>query len=151
MPLLISTDQEQGVVTRIGPPATQFAGSMALGAGRSTGDARQAAAITGQELKAMGVNTDFAPDADVNVNPLNPVIGTRSFSSDPTLVASMVGAQVRGYQKDAGIIATPKHFPGHGDTATDSHTGIPVITHTKAQWEQIDAPPTRRRSRPAPT
>ncbi len=141
VPLLISTDQEQGVVTRIGPPATQFPGSMALGAGRSTGDARQAAAITGQELKAMGVNTDFAPDADVNVNPLNPVIGTRSFSSDPTLVASMVGAQVRGYQKDAGIIATPKHFPGHGDTATDSHTGIPVITHTKAQWEQIDAPP----------
>jgi len=141
VPLLISTDQEQGVVTRIGPPATQFPGSMALGAGRSTGDARQAAAITGQELKAMGVNTDFAPDADVNVNPLNPVIGTRSFSSDPTLVASMVGAQVRGYQKDAGIIATPKHFPGHGDTATDSHTGIPVITHTKAQWEQTDAPP----------
>lgn len=141
IPLLISTDQEQGVVTRIGPPATQFPGSMALGAGRSTDDARTAAAITGQELKAMGVNTDFAPDADVNVNALNPVIGTRSFSSDPALVASMVAAQVRGYQKDGGITATPKHFPGHGDTATDSHTGIPIITHTKAQWEQIDAPP----------
>lgn len=141
VPLMIATDQEQGVVTRIGPPATQFPGSMALGAGRSTADARTAAAITGQELKAMGVNTNFAPDADVNVNPLNPVIGTRSFSSDPTLVSSMVAAQVNGYQKDAGIIATPKHFPGHGDTATDSHTGIPIITHTKAQWQQIDAPP----------
>ncbi len=141
VPLFIATDQEQGVVTRVGPPATQFPGSMALGAGRSTTDARTAAAITGQELKAMGINTNFAPDADVNVNALNPVIGTRSFSSDPTLVSSMVAAQVNGYQKDAGIIATPKHFPGHGDTATDSHTGIPLITHTKAQWQQIDAPP----------
>jgi beta-N-acetylhexosaminidase len=141
VPLMIATDQEQGVVTRIGPPATQFPGSMALGAGRSVADARTAAAITGQELKAMGINTDFAPDADVNVNALNPVIGTRSFSSDPTLVSSMVAAQVKGYQKDAGINATPKHFPGHGDTATDSHTGIPIITHSKAQWEQIDAPP----------
>jgi len=141
VPLMIATDQEQGVVTRIGPPATQFPGSMALGAGRSVADARTAAAITGQELKAMGINTNFAPDADVNVNALNPVIGTRSFSSDPTLVAAMVTAQVNGYQKDAGINATPKHFPGHGDTATDSHTGIPIITHSKAQWEQIDAPP----------
>jgi len=141
VPLMIATDQEQGVVTRIGPPATQFPGSMALGAGRSVDDARTAAAITGQELKAMGINTNFAPDADVNVNALNPVIGTRSFSSDPTLVSSMVAAQVKGYQKDAGINATAKHFPGHGDTATDSHTGIPNITHSKAQWEQIDAPP----------
>jgi len=141
VPLFIATDQEQGVVTRVGPPATQFPGSMALGAGRSTADARTAAAITGQELKAIGINTNFAPDADVNVNALNPVIGTRSFSSDPTLVSSMVAAQVNGYQKDGKIIATPKHFPGHGDTATDSHTGIPVITHTKAQWQQIDAPP----------
>ena len=141
VPLFIATDQEQGVVTRVGPPATQFPGSMALGAGRSVADARTAADITGQELKAMGINTDFAPDADVNVNALNPVIGTRSFSSDPTLVSSMVTAQVEGYQKDAGVIATAKHFPGHGDTATDSHTGIPIITHTKAQWQQIDAPP----------
>ena len=141
VPLFIAVDQEQGVVTRIGPPATQFPGSMALGAGRSTTDARTAAAITGQELKAMGINIDYAPDADVNVNALNPVIGTRSFSSDPALVSSMVTAQVNGYQKDGGIIATAKHFPGHGDTATDSHTGIPNITHTKAQWQQIDAPP----------
>ena len=141
IPLFIAVDQEQGVVTRIGPPATQFPGSMALGAGRSTMDARTAASITGQELKAMGINIDYAPDSDVNINALNPVIGTRSFSSDPTLVSSMVTAQVTGYQKDAGIIATAKHFPGHGDTATDSHTGIPNITHTTAQWQQIDAPP----------
>ncbi|GAB3439737.1 glycoside hydrolase family 3 protein [Phycicoccus ginsengisoli] len=141
IPLQIATDQEQGVVTRIGPPATQFPGSMALGAGRSADDARTAAAITGQELRAMGVNTDFAPDADVNVNPLNPVIGTRSFSSRPDLAAQMVGAQVDGYQKDGNVSATAKHFPGHGDTATDSHVAFPVITHTRGQWEQIDAPP----------
>jgi len=141
IPLLIGTDQEQGVVTRIGPPATQFPGSMALGAGRSADDARTAAAITGQELKAMGITTDYAPDADVNVNPLNPVIGTRSFSSHTDLVAQMVTAQVKGYQEDGRISATAKHFPGHGDTATDSHTGLPVITHTRQQWETVDAPP----------
>ncbi|GAA4711863.1 glycoside hydrolase family 3 protein [Pedococcus ginsenosidimutans] len=141
VPLQVATDQEQGVVTRIGPPATQFPGSMALGAGRSTDDARTAARITGEELKAMGVNTDFAPDSDVNVNALNPVIGTRSFSSDPGLAADMVGAQVRGYQDDAGISSSAKHFPGHGDTATDSHVAFPIITHTRQQWEQVDAPP----------
>lgn len=143
VPLQIATDQEQGVVTRIGPPATQFPGSMALGAGRSTADARTAAAITGEELRAMGVNTNFAPDADVNVNPLNPVIGTRSFSSKPELVSDMVAAQVAGYQVDGKVAASAKHFPGHGDTATDSHTAFPVITHTKEQWEQLDAPPFR--------
>jgi beta-N-acetylhexosaminidase len=141
IPLQVATDQEQGVVTRIGPPATQFPGSMALGASRSADDARSAAAITGAELKAMGVNTDFAPDADVNVNPLNPVIGTRSFSSNPGLVADMVAAQVAGYQQDGGVAATAKHFPGHGDTATDSHVAFPVITHSREQWEQVDAPP----------
>lgn len=95
VPLTISVDQEQGPVTRIGPPATQFPGSMALGAGRSNDDAREAAAITGRELRAMGISMDFAPVCDVNVNPLNPVIGTRSFSSDPTLASTMAAAQVR--------------------------------------------------------
>ena len=143
VPLQIATDQEQGVVTRIGPPATQFPGSMALGAGRSTEDARTAAAITGEELRAMGINTNFAPDADVNVNPLNPVIGTRSFSSRPELAADMVAAQVAGYQEDGKVAASAKHFPGHGDTAADSHVAFPVITHSREQWEQLDAPPFR--------
>ena len=143
VPLTIGIDQEQGVVTRIGPPATQFPGSMALGAGRSTDDARTAAAITGKELRAMGVTTNFAPVADTNVNPLNPVIGTRSFSSSPQLAAEMVAAQVRGYQEDAAVAASAKHFPGHGDTATDSHVAFPVITHTREEWEQLDAPPFR--------
>ena len=141
VPLQIATDQEQGVVTRIGPPATQFPGSMALGAGRSAPDARTAAAITGMELLAMGVNTNFAPDCDVNVNPLNPVIGTRSFSSRPELAAQLAAAQVAGYQRDGGVASSAKHFPGHGDTATDSHVAFPIITHTREQWEAIDAPP----------
>ncbi|MBW8730393.1 MAG: glycoside hydrolase family 3 C-terminal domain-containing protein [Terrabacter sp.] len=141
IPLQIATDQEQGVVTRIGPPATQFPGSMALGAGRSAADARTAAAITGRELLAMGVNTNFAPDCDVNVNPLNPVIGTRSFSSRAALAAELDAAQVAGYQRDGGVASSAKHFPGLGDTATDSHVAFPIITHTREQWESIDAPP----------
>ncbi|MBC9820994.1 glycoside hydrolase family 3 protein [Terrabacter sp. MAHUQ-38] len=141
VPLQVAIDQEQGVVTRIGPPATQFPGSMALGAGDSAPDARTAAAITGRELLAMGVNTNFAPVCDVNVNALNPVIGTRSFSSHPDLAAELAAAQVAGYQRDGGVSSSAKHFPGHGDTATDSHVAFPVITHTREQWESIDAPP----------
>lgn len=141
LPLLVSTDQEHGIVTRIGPPATQFPGNMALGAGRSAADARTAAAIAGRELAAMGIHQNNAPDVDVNVNPDNPVIGVRAFSSDPTLVSEMGAATIHGYQDDARVIATAKHFPGHGDTATDSHTGLPVITHTLSEWETIDKPP----------
>nr|WP_235877092.1 glycoside hydrolase family 3 protein [Saccharopolyspora terrae] len=145
VPLLISTDQEQGQVTRITEPVTQLPGNMALGAGRSPQDAERAAAITGQELRAMGLNMNFAPSGDVNVNPANPVIGVRSFSSDPTLAAQFTAAQVRGYE-DAqaageGVSASVKHFPGHGDTNTDSHTALPVIEHDRQQWEQLDAPP----------
>ncbi len=141
IPLLVSTDQEHGVVTRVGPPATPLPGAMALGAGRSAADAREAGAITGEELAAVGINTNFSPVADVNVNPLNPVIGVRSFSSDPGLVATMVAAQVAGMQQDAGIVSTAKHFPGHGDTAVDSHVAFPVIDHTREEWETVDAPP----------
>ncbi|WP_427888831.1 glycoside hydrolase family 3 N-terminal domain-containing protein [Kribbella sp. GL6] len=141
VPLQIGTDQEYGSVVRVGPPATQFPGGMALGATRSPAFARSAGAIAGRELKALGITTDFAPDADVNVNPLNPVIGVRSVSSDPALVAQLVSAQVKGYQRDGGIVSTAKHFPGHGDTATDSHTGIPVIDHTREEWTRIDMPP----------
>lgn len=143
VPLLVAIDQEQGIVTRVGPPVTQFPGNMALGAGRSTDDTRTAARITGEELRAMGINQNFAPDADVNVNPANPVIGVRSFSSNPQLASDLTAAAVRGYQDDAAIASTAKHFPGHGDTAVDSHYGIPMITHTREQWEQLDAPPFR--------
>jgi beta-N-acetylhexosaminidase len=142
IPLLISTDQEHGVVTRVGPPATQLPGSMALGAGRSASHVYDADRISARELKAMGINQDFAPLADVNVNPQNPVIGVRSYGSDPSLVGDLVSASVDGYQS-ADVVATAKHFPGHGDTTIDSHFGVPTITHTRAEWERIDAPPFR--------
>ena len=143
IPLLISTDQEQGQVTRIKEPATQLPGNMALGAGRSAEDSERSAAITGQELRAMGLAQNFAPSGDVNVNPANPVIGVRSFSSDPKLAAEFTAAQVRGYQQDANVAAAVKHFPGHGDTNQDSHEALPVIEHDREQWEQLDAPPFR--------
>ncbi|WP_228991307.1 glycoside hydrolase family 3 protein [Streptomyces sp. DH8] len=142
IPLLVSTDQEHGIVCRVGEPATLLPGAMALGAGGSRSDTRRAAWIAGAELAALGINQNYAPDADVNVNPANPVIGVRSFGSDPDAVADLVAAQVKGYQ-GAGVAATAKHFPGHGDTSTDSHTGLPVINHTRAQWEELDAPPFR--------
>ncbi|MEV6317101.1 glycoside hydrolase family 3 N-terminal domain-containing protein [Streptomyces sp. NPDC051776] len=140
VPLLISTDQEHGIVARVGAPATLLPGAMALGAHASRADARNAARIAGTELAALGIKQDYAPVADVNVNPANPVIGVRSFGADPKAVASLVTAQVQGYQS-AGVAATAKHFPGHGDTATDSHYGLPLITHTAQQWEELDAPP----------
>ncbi|MFI2317751.1 beta-N-acetylhexosaminidase [Streptomyces sp. CB00072] len=142
LPLLVSTDQEHGIVCRVGEPATLLPGAMALGAGGSRSDTRRAAWIAGAELAALGVNQNYAPDADVNVNPANPVIGVRSFGSDPASVAALVAEQVKGYQ-GAGVASTAKHFPGHGDTSTDSHTGLPVINHTRAQWEELDAPPFR--------
>ncbi|GHB22730.1 beta-N-acetylhexosaminidase [Streptomyces viridiviolaceus] len=142
LPVLISTDQEHGIVARVGKPATLFPGAMAIGAGGSRSDARTLGRIAGAELHAMGIRQDYSPVADVNVNPANPVIGVRSFGADPEAVARLVAAEVTGYQ-GSGVAACAKHFPGHGDTATDSHTGFPVITHSRAQWEELDAPPFR--------
>ncbi|WP_128378771.1 glycoside hydrolase family 3 protein [Streptomyces cavernae] len=142
LPLLIATDQEHGIVCRVGKPATLFPGAMALGAGGLRTDAREAGRIAAAELRALGINQNYAPDADVNVNPANPVIGVRSFGADPQAVARMVAAQVKGYQ-GARVAATAKHFPGHGDTETDSHYGFPVIEHTEEQWATLDAPPFR--------
>ncbi|MFI9104388.1 glycoside hydrolase family 3 protein [Streptomyces fildesensis] len=142
IPLLISTDQEQGAVARIGCPATLFPGGMALGADGDPHDARAAAHVVGTELGAMGVNQNFSPVSDVNIDPANPVIGVRSFGADPQAVAALAAAQVKGYQ-GAGIASTAKHFPGHGDTGTDSHFDLPVITHSLDEWRRIDAPPFR--------
>ncbi|MDG9721281.1 MULTISPECIES: glycoside hydrolase family 3 protein [unclassified Streptomyces] len=140
VPSLISIDQEHGANVRIGSGATQLPGAMALGAGRSLSDARAAGRISGTELAALGIHQNFAPVADVNVNPANPIINVRSFGADARAVGRMVAAQVTGYQQ-AGVVACAKHFPGHGDTAQDSHTGLPVITHTREEWDRIDAPP----------
>ncbi|MEV6104337.1 glycoside hydrolase family 3 N-terminal domain-containing protein [Streptomyces sp. NPDC051940] len=142
VPLLISTDQEHGRVVRIGAPATLFPGAMALGAGGLADDAYLTGRVSGAELRAMGIRQNYSPVADVNVDPANPVIGVRSFGADPQAVAPLVAAEVRGYQK-AGIAATAKHFPGHGDTSQDSHQSFPHITHTREEWLRIDAPPFR--------
>jgi len=143
IPLLISTDQEGGaVVFRLVAPATAMPGNMALGATRSAEDAFRSAGVIGTELAAVGINQNFAPVADVNINPNNPVIGVRSIGEDPALVSELVAAQVDGYHA-AGVSATAKHFPGHGDTDIDSHFGLPEITHTREQVEQIDLPPFR--------
>lgn len=147
LPLVVAIDQEGGNVTRVEAPATEYPGSMAIGAGRNAADARTLASINGHELRAMGVNQNFAPVADVNSNPLNPVIGARSFSADPVLASEMVTAEVRGYQESGRSIATvsssAKHFPGHGDAATDSHTGLPIINRSAEEWEKVDLPPFR--------
>ncbi|MFG2356013.1 glycoside hydrolase family 3 protein [Streptomyces sp. NPDC048521] len=142
LPVLIATDQEHGAVCRVGKPATLFPGAMAIGAGGSRSDARTLGRISGAELRAMGINQDYSPDADVNVNPANPVIGVRSFGADPEAVATLVAAEVKGYQASR-VAATAKHFPGHGDTAVDSHYGFPVITHSRELWETLDAVPFR--------
>ncbi|BAC73014.1 beta-N-acetylhexosaminidase [Streptomyces avermitilis] len=142
LPVLIATDQEHGIVARVGKPATLFPGAMAIGAGGSRSDARTLGRIGGAELRALGILQDYSPDADVNVNPANPVIGVRSFGADPDAVAGLVAAEVKGYQQ-SGVAATAKHFPGHGDTAVDSHFGFPVITHSRELWGELDAVPFR--------
>ncbi|WP_406167875.1 glycoside hydrolase family 3 protein [Streptomyces canus] len=142
LPVLVSTDQEHGIVCRVGEPATLFPGAMGIGAGGARKDARTLGRIAGQELRAIGIRQNYSPVADVNVNPANPVIGVRSFGSEADAVAGLVAAEVAGYQ-GAGVAATAKHFPGHGDTAVDSHYGFPVITHSRELWEKLDAVPFR--------
>jgi len=123
---LITIDQEGGMVTRLSPDCTNVPSAMALSA---TGDeqlARQAGVITATELRALGVNVDFAPSLDVNSNPDNPVIGVRSFSDDPKQVTRFGLAIIEGLQ-EGGVMAVGKHFPGHGDTHLDSHVALPVV------------------------
>jgi beta-N-acetylhexosaminidase len=139
-PLFICTDQEGGTVLRIVNGITVFPGNMALGATRSTAMAYQAGKITGEELYRLGINMNLAPCLDVNNNPLNPVIGLRSFGADPKLVADLGSAFALGLQ-DANVIATGKHFPGHGDTATDSHHLLPIISHARKRLNEVELLP----------
>jgi len=138
-PLVIAADQEGGQLMAIGQ-ATPFPGNMALGAARSEKLAWRVGRAIGCELAATGVNVDFAPVCDVNNNPKNPVVGTRSFGEDPKLVGTLAAAMVRGLQA-AGVAATAKHFPGHGDTATDSHHGLAVLPHDMRRARRIELPP----------
>ncbi|MBV9615536.1 MAG: beta-N-acetylhexosaminidase [Ktedonobacteraceae bacterium] len=139
-PLLIAIDQENGIVQRMGEAVTLFPGNMALGAIGSERIAFEVALATGRELKASGINMNLAPVVDVNNNPANPVIGVRSFGEDASLVARLGSAMVRGYQ-DAGVIACLKHFPGHGDTAVDSHLALPTIPYSLERLDAVELVP----------
>ncbi len=138
-PLLICVDQEGGTLQALAG-LTPFPGNMALGATNSPDLARQVGLALGRELAAVGVNVNYAPVCDVQNNPQNPVVGVRSFGGDPALVARLGAALIEGLQA-AGVAATAKHFPGHGDTATDSHYGTPVLPHDAARLRQMELPP----------
>jgi len=144
LPLAISIDQEGGIVVRMSEGAgyTHMPGNMALGAADDEDLTYRAARAMGAEMRAVGVNWDLAPVLDVNNNPLNPVIGVRSFGSSPEAVARQGAAAIRGFQA-AGVAACGKHFPGHGDTAVDSHLALPVIPHDRTRLEQVEFAPFR--------
>jgi beta-N-acetylhexosaminidase len=141
VPLLVSADLEAGVGMRFAD-TTYWPWAMAVGA---TGDpelARREGEIVAEEASAIGLNQIYAPVADVNVNPDNPVINVRSFGEDPGDVARFVAAFVRGVES-RGVLATVKHFPGHGDTRTDSHRSLPVLSVTEERLEKVELVPFR--------
>ena len=143
LPLLIGTDQEGGIVSRLAGVTTVFPGQMAAGATRDPALIRAQDQATGAAMRALGINLDYAPVADVNTDPANPVIGIRSFGARPGLVSTMTAAAVDGFHK-AGEAAVAKHFPGHGNTAP---TATPACRSSTTPCASGGGS-TRRRSRP---
>ena len=141
LPLLIAADLESGPGMRF-RGGTAFSGNMALGATGSPADAYAVGRIIAREARAVGIQMDFAPVVDVNNNPANPIINTRSFGEDPAAVGRM-GAAFIGGLRDNGVLATAKHFPGHGDTGTDSHIAVPVIFSGLARLDSVELVPFR--------
>src|SRR6266699_4600090 len=141
LPLLISADLEWGAAMRV-IGATAFPMIMAAGATGDERDAYTIGRIAATEGRAVGIHVNFAPDADVNNNPLNPIINIRSFGEDPHAVARLVRAYVHGLQEH-GMLATLKHFPGHGDTDVDSHIGLPTIRSTYSRLDSVELVPFR--------
>lgn len=139
IPLFIATDQEGGEVVRL-KYGTSLPGNMALGATNNTEYAKEAGSILGKELSALGINVDFAPSLDVNTNPENPIIGLRSYSSDANTVAKLGVQTINGIQGE-NVVASAKHFPGHGDTYTDSHTGLPAVDKSLEEIESCELIP----------
>ncbi|TAL11281.1 MAG: beta-N-acetylhexosaminidase [Nitrospirae bacterium] len=140
MPLLISIDQEGGRVARLPKGFTLFPGQGALGQAGTAPLAYAFAEVTARELRAIGVNMDLTPVLDVNTNPGNPIIGDRAFGPDPELVETLGLAVVAGLQ-DNGVLACGKHFPGHGDTAADSHKELPTVSHAIDRLRDIELRP----------
>ena len=141
LPLLIAADFERGVTMRV-RGATEFPHSMAFGAAGKPEYAEAFGRITGDEARAIGVEWNFFPIVDVNSNPANPIINTRSFGSDPQQVGELGAAYIRGAHA-AGMLTTAKHFPGHGDTATDSHLGVAKVSADLAHLQSVELPPFR--------
>lgn len=141
IPLLVGIDQEGGIVNRLGS-GTQLPGNMALGATADPDNANLAGQIIGSELEALGINVNFAPSVDVNNNPKNPVIGLRSFSSDPDLVSEFGLSYMDGIRQ-YNVATAAKHFPGHGDTEVDSHYGLPVVDKSLDELEANELIPFR--------
>lgn len=142
LPLLFAADFERGVSMRL-MGTTVFPHAMAFGGDGNSEDAETFGRITGEEARAIGIQWNFFPDADVNSNPANPIINTRSFGEDPAQVGDMVAAYIKGAH-EAGMLTTAKHFPGHGDTATDSHLGVAKVTVDRAHLDSVELPPFRR-------
>jgi beta-N-acetylhexosaminidase len=140
LPLFISIDQEGGRVVRITDGVTQFPGNMAFGSADDEKLVENAARVTGIQLRLLGVNMNLAPDIDVNNNPDNPVINTRAFGSRPEHVARLGRAYITGLQS-VKCMAVAKHFPGHGDTKTDSHKALPLINYTIERLKQVELVP----------
>jgi beta-glucosidase-like glycosyl hydrolase/CubicO group peptidase (beta-lactamase class C family) len=141
VPLLVTADLERGLAMRV-RRGTYFPDAMAIGATRTPAHAYAVGRAIAREARALGVHQNFAPVADINTNPSNPVINTRAFSDDRDLVAEMVRAFVRGTE-DGGLIATAKHFPGHGETGTDSHLELPFVRLTRARMDTFELVPFR--------
>ena len=139
-PLFIAIDQEGGLIARIREGVTPFPGNMALGAAGDPSLAGRVASVMGEELASLGINMNFAPVVDVNNNPLNPIIGVRSFGSDPQEVAYLGAAMISGFL-EKGVFPSAKHFPGHGDTEVDSHSGLPVINVSRDRLNSVEFPP----------
>ena len=143
IPPFIALDQEGGMVARVTTGVTQSPGAMAIRAGSTKDAAYQLAYNMGKELRHLGFNFNFAPEGDVNNNPLNPVINVRSYSEDPVVVAEYMTEAVKGYT-DALMMSSVKHFPGHGDTAVDSHIGLPVVDFDKERLDSVELVPFKK-------
>jgi beta-N-acetylhexosaminidase len=142
LPLLFAADFERGVPMRL-MGATVFPHAMAFGGDGKLQDAENFGRITAEESRAIGIHWNFFPDADVNSNPANPIINTRSFGEDPKQVGDLVAAYIKGAH-EGGMLTTVKHFPGHGDTATDSHLGVASVNGDRAHLDSIELPPFRQ-------
>ena len=136
IPLLVASDFERGIAMRV-RRGTHFPDAMALGATRNAEYAYRMGRVVAVEARAVGIHQNYAPVADINDNPLNPVINTRSYGDDPMLVRTMVGAFIRG-TIDGGCLATAKHFPGHGDAGIDSHIDLPVLALSRARLDSVE-------------